>query len=109
WFSLLLRASDYPLVMEQLLTPDGDKSLVYDWMATTGVVAGGLALDTPAAAALVSALTAAEEHTDLSAELLAGHEQVLDPTPATEFSHVGDGTLGNHLQNMAEVSEHGDI
>ncbi|GAA4841459.1 hypothetical protein [Garicola koreensis] len=109
WFTLLLRVSDYGLVVEHLLTPDGDKSLVYDWLVTTGVVTGGLALDTPAASALVSALTAAEEHADLSAELLEGHEQVLDPIPANEFFHVGDGTLGNHLQNMAEVSDHGDI
>lgn len=109
WFTLLLRVSEHGLVVEHLISPEGDKSLVYDWMVTTGVVVAGRVLDLPAAEVMVSTLSAMERNAGLTAELMEGNEQVLNTTAAAEFSHSGDGTLGNHLQNMAEVSEHGDI
>lgn len=109
WLMLLTRVSDYGLMVKHLVSPEGDNSLVYNWMVTTGVATGGLALDNPVGSAIVSTLTAMEEDAGLTSQLMTDHEQVLDPTAATEFSHTGDGTLGNHLQNMAEVSDHGDI
>lgn len=109
WFTLLLRVSEYGLVLEHLVTAEGDKSFAFDWMVTTGVVTGGLALDFPPASAVVNALTTMEKQAGLTPELMAENEHVLDSTPTAEFSHSGDGTLSNHLQHMAEVSEHGDI
>lgn len=109
WFTLLLRVSESGLVVEHLVSPQGDKSFVFDWAVTTGVVGSGVALDFPAASVVVSTLRAMEQDAGLTPELMTGNEQVLNTTPVTEFSHTADGTLGGHLQHMAEVSDHGDI
>ena len=109
WFALLLRVSEYGLVVEHLASPGGDTSFAYDWMVTTGVLTGGLALGSPGGSAVTSMLTAMENHVGLTSELMEDNEQVLDPRVAAEFSHSGDGTLGEHLRTMDAVSEHGDI
>lgn len=114
WFALLLRVSEHDLVIEHLLSPNGDRSFAYDWLATTGVIAGGLGLSVlrarfPVAATIAATVTAMEQHAGLTPALMGRNGQVLNPDPATEFSHSATGSFSEHLESMAEVSEHGDI
>lgn len=114
WFALLLRVSEHELVIEHLLSPNGDNSFAYDWMVTTGVISAGLGLSVlrarfPVVATIVSTVAAMEKHAGLTPALMGRNEQVLDPSPVTEFSHSATGSFSEHLENMADVSDHGDI
>ncbi len=113
-FELLVRLNEDELVLEHALLPQGDKSYVYDWIATTGVLLGGVGVDVllmryPAIGAIAGTLMAVERNAGLSPALMGRYEQVLDREPTAEFTHTADGSLSGHLRHMMDVSESGDI
>lgn len=114
WMTLLLRASEHELVAQHALSTNGDKSYAFDWLMTTGALAGGAGLGLvgmrfPMAATVLSTLAALEKEVGMTPALMNANRQVLDPEPVTEFSHSADGSLGTYLESMTEVSAMGDV
>ncbi|RJN32759.1 hypothetical protein [Nesterenkonia natronophila] len=84
WFHLGIRAGEGSIALEHLAHTDGDKSFVYDWLATTLVTGGGQSVALflkkyPTLEVLLSTVIAAEKRAGLMPALMGGNEQVITP------------------------------
>lgn len=114
WFQLSMRLEEADMVVEHLLSPEGDKSYVYDWLVTTGVIAGAETIDVllarfPQVGLILGAVVAMGQHAGMTPALMGRNEQTMAPEPTQRFSHQADRSYGEYLQQMSEVTDHGDI
>ncbi len=114
WLHALTLAADHEIVLANLLHPDGDKTYAYDWSVTLGTLGAGGAVDVikrrfPAAAAMVGVAQLISSEAELVSYAMSSVELNLTPDPAHHFDYMADGSLGSYMEQMGQVSEHGDI
>ncbi|WP_150460931.1 alpha/beta family hydrolase [Nesterenkonia ebinurensis] len=114
WIHAGIRVLEVGLALEHAVHREGDKSLVYDWFATTLVSGGGVTFDVllkrfPHVAVILATVKALENNAGLTPALMGRNRQITDRQATRTFEHQADGTLHHYLEQMDRVADHGDI